>query len=97
MPLVASAFIEWPNQASHSRTFDRVIAAPEDIGLVFTGAANLFGSNQNLGFRSDLGATISIAQFGTTAMPSAVPEPGTLVLLALGGFAFVSGRPGLGR
>jgi hypothetical protein len=72
--LLAENFVEWPNQAAHTKTFAEVLAAPEDIGLVF---ADGFTSNSTLGFSGS--GTISVDNFGT------VPEPMTLGLLGLGG------------
>jgi hypothetical protein len=83
MPLLAGNFIEWPDSASHSRTFDQVIAAPEDIGLFFTGASGLFNDQQSLGFKSKDGAKISITNFGTVFTAGNVPEPLSLVLCTL--------------
>jgi hypothetical protein len=89
--LLSANFIEWPNQASHSKTFDQVIAAPDDIGLVFSGA---FTSNSTLGFSGwgtvmldNFGAILSHRHDGdddSSELP-AVPEPATLAFLAAGG------------
>jgi len=78
--LVAANFLEWPNQASHSKTFDQVIAAPDDIGLLFSGN---FTSNSTLGFAGS--GTIKIDNFGAVNRPASVPEPATIALLAAGG------------
>jgi len=90
--LVAANFLEWPNQASHSLTFDQVIAAPEDIGLVFSGN---FTSNSTLGFSGS--GTLLIDNFGAVprdsngdsngplAMSIGTPEPAALAFLAVGG------------
>ena len=83
--LVAANFLEWPNQAAHSKTFEQVLAAPDDIGLVFCGA---FTSNSTLGFSGS--GTVLIDNFGVVnavdhrATMMATPEPATLVLLACG-------------
>ena len=74
--LLEENFIEWPNRASHSRTFAQVVAAPEDVGLVF---ADNFTSNSTLGFTGT--GTIHIDNFGT------IPEPSSLVLLVTSGLA----------
>lgn len=81
--MLAANFIEWPNSAAHSRTFAQVISAPEDIGLIFTGASSAFGDNSTLGFKSSGGATISITNFGSVLATGNVPEPTSLVLCAL--------------
>lgn len=90
--LEAANFMEWPNQTSHSMTFDQVIAAPQDIGLVFSGN---FTSNSTLGFSGS--GTLLIDNFGavsrdsddkgkgTLAMSIASPEPATLAFLLAGG------------
>ncbi|MCX5682739.1 MAG: PEP-CTERM sorting domain-containing protein [Planctomycetota bacterium] len=82
--LVAANFLEWPNQAAHSKTFEQVLAAPDDIGLVFSGA---FTSNSTLGFSGS--GTILIDNFGVVGNDNratmATPEPATLALLACGG------------
>ncbi len=67
--LVAANFVEWPNQASHTKTFAEVIAAPEDIGLVF---ADGFTSNSTLGFSSINGATIHVDNFGVVPLPASI-------------------------
>ena len=69
-------FIEWPNQNTGSQTFAQVAAAPEWIGLVLTDS--VFTNNDNLGFQSTAGATISVDNFG------AVPIPGAVWLLGSG-------------
>lgn len=81
----AANFLLWPNQASRNKTFGQVIAAPEDIGVIFTDGADRFTSNKYLGFSSLGGATIYLDNFGTfgPAM-ECVPEPATLVLLIMG-------------
>ena len=76
--LLQTNFILWPNQNAGNKSFAQVIAAPEDIGLVFADSAGNFGNNAMLGFSGN--ATISIDNFGTV-----VPEPTTLGLLAAGG------------
>jgi hypothetical protein len=80
--LAAGNFLEWPNQAAHSRTFEQVLAAPEDIGLVFSGA---FTSNSTLGFSGS--GTILIDNFGAVDRRATMstPEPAALALLACGG------------
>jgi hypothetical protein len=78
--LLAANFEEWPNQAAHTMTFDQVIAAPQDMGLVFAG--NLT-SNTTLGFTGS-GTTLMLDNFGTV---STVPEPATIGLLGLGSLA----------
>jgi hypothetical protein len=89
--LVAANFVEWPNQAAHSETFDQVIAAPDDIGLVFCGN---FTSNSTLGFAG--AGTINIDNFGAVdgSAHAIMPEPATLSLLALGGLAAIVRRRG---
>lgn len=72
--LLAANFITWPNQNAGTESFADVIAAPNDIGLVF---ADEFASNASLGFSGS--GTISVDNFGT------VPEPGTLTLFGLAG------------
>jgi len=76
--LIAANFQIWPNQNAGTKTFAQVIAAPEDIGLVF---ADGFTSNTTLGFTGS--GTIGVDNFGT------VPEPLTLSLLGLGGLALL--------
>jgi len=85
--LLSANFIRWPNQDSNNRTFDQVITAPEDIGLVFSGN---FTSNSTLGFSGS--GTISIDNFGAVSSPPvssfsmmATPEPATIALLVFGG------------
>jgi hypothetical protein len=84
--LLSANFIRWPNQDSNNRTFDQVIAAPEDIGLTFCGN---FTSNSTLGFSGS--GTISIDNFGAVNNPGsnssmiATPEPATVALLVFGG------------
>ncbi|MGA2060352.1 MAG: PEP-CTERM sorting domain-containing protein [Thermoguttaceae bacterium] len=77
--LDAANFEVWPNQNAGSETFAQIIAAPDDIGLVF---ADGFTNNANLGFTGS--GTISVDNFGTV-----VPEPGTLTLLSLAGLAMI--------
>lgn len=85
--LVAANFLEWPNQASHSKTFDQVIAAPDDIGLLFSGN---FTSNSTLGFTGS--GSIAIDNFGAVGRPASVPEPAAIALLATGGVWLLAWR-----
>jgi len=88
--LVASNFLEWPNRATHGKTFDEVIANPTDMGLVFAGGRGPLPSNRTLGLSSTHGAILSVDNFGTICQD--VPEPGTLALLGLGGAGMVFRR-----
>jgi len=80
--LVAANFLEWPNQAAHNRTFDQVIAAPEDIGLVFSGD---FTSNGTLGFTGS--GSVGVDNLGAIDKHAVtpIPEPATLAFLVFGG------------
>jgi hypothetical protein len=92
--MISSNFIRWPISDSKSKTFDQVIANPEDIGLVFTGASNTFTRTSTLGFASSRGASISIDNFGTVGGGGgAVPEPAT-ILFVLGTIPFIGKRKG---
>jgi hypothetical protein len=71
--LLAANFIAWPNQSANSMTFDQVVAAPEDIGLVF---ADGFTNNATLGFIGS--GMISVDNFGV------VPEPSSIIALVGG-------------
>jgi hypothetical protein len=75
--LLAANFLAWPNQNAGTKTFAQIVAAPEDIGLVFADGVNTFASNSMLGFAGS--GTAMIDNFGT------VPEPVTMALLGLGG------------
>jgi hypothetical protein len=77
--LAASNFQVWPNQGSYNRTFDQVIAAPEDIGLVFCGN---FTTNSTLGVSGS--GTVMVDNFGATRAEGAIPEPASLAVLGLG-------------
>jgi hypothetical protein len=78
--VLASNFIEWPNQNTGSQTFAQVMADYDDIGLVFADGAANFGNNAYLGFSSSGGATLRVDNFGS----SAVPLPGAVLLLGAG-------------
>jgi hypothetical protein len=78
--LLVANFIEWPNQAAHNKTFGQIIAAPEDIGLVFSGN---FTGNTTLGFTGS--GRLMLDNFGTVNhLISTIPEPATIGLLGLG-------------
>ena len=79
--LTADNFLIWPNQSSGSKTFANVIANPDDIGLIFTGAASDFEYSESLGFSGK--GTVSIDNFG------AVPEPATLCMLGIGAIGVI--------
>jgi hypothetical protein len=85
IPLVQSDWLLWPNQNTGSKTFAQIVAAPEDMGLVFADSVASFGNNATLGFSGT--ATISIDNFGTV-----VPEPATMAFLALGGIGMLVRR-----
>lgn len=72
--LLAANFIQWPNLNAGTKTFAQIIAAPEDIGLVFSEG---FTNNATLGFTGS--GEIGVDNFGT------VPEPSSLIAL-FGGF-----------
>lgn len=82
--LTSANFIQWPVEIAGLKTFDEIIAAPEDIGLVFVDGAGCLGISTQMGFSSDAGATIFVDNFGV------VPEPATICLLGLGGLALLS-------
>jgi len=79
VPLTEDSFIRWPSGAV-GMTFDQILAAPEDIGLVFTGDSSLLEHLWALGFRGTVGSTIYIDNFGIVPLPGAV----VLGLLGLG-------------
>ncbi|MDD4888846.1 MAG: fibronectin type III domain-containing protein [Phycisphaerae bacterium] len=62
--LLAGNFLEWPNQAAHSKTFDQVIAHPEDIGVFFTGDSGHFANNAWLGLSGAAGTILGLDNFG---------------------------------
>lgn len=75
--LDAANFEEWPNQAAHTKSFNEVVAACEDLGLVF---ADGFTSNSTLGFSGQ--GRVLVDNFGTTVSP--IPEPATMGVIGLG-------------
>jgi hypothetical protein len=84
--LLAANFIEWPNQASYNKTFAQVIAAPQDMGLVFSGN---FTSNTTLGFTGK--GTLMLDNFGTVTIGT-IPEPATICLLGIGALSLLRKR-----
>lgn len=84
--LTEDNFIQWPNQVAGIKTFDEIVANPDDIGLVFCN--DNFADNTQLGFSSTEGATIYVDNFGT------VPEPATICLLGLGTLGLLRKRRG---
>jgi hypothetical protein len=87
--LVAANFLEWPNQASHSKTFDQVVATPDDLGLVFCGG---FTSNSTLGFTGSGSIAIDNFGAGNNRSTTSVPEPAAIALLATGGVWLLAWR-----
>ncbi len=91
--LLSQNFVRWPNGDAQSRSFQQVIAHPDDIGLVFTGGCGQFGNNGCLGFSSAQGATFRLDNFGAVpASATGVPEPGAACLLCLGSLAMTARR-----
>jgi hypothetical protein len=89
--LLAANFLAWPNQAVGNRTFEQVIAAPEDIGLVFSGG---FTNNATLGVSGS--GWFMIDNFGVITPPlgtADLPEPATLAFLGVGLAMVLAGRP----
>ncbi|MFA5872190.1 MAG: PEP-CTERM sorting domain-containing protein [Parcubacteria group bacterium] len=79
--VAAANFLAWPNQNAGNLTFAQVMSTYNDIGLVFADGANNLNNNNYLGFSSLNGATVRVDNFGSA---SAVPVPGTLLLLSSG-------------
>ena len=78
--LLAANFETWPNQNAGTLSFAQVIAAPQDIGLVFT---DDFTANSQLGFTGS--GAIGVDNFGTV-----VPEPSSLALLFSAGLGMLA-------
>jgi hypothetical protein len=84
IPVISADFAAWPGQTG-TTSFAYVAANPVYVGLVFTSADFLTGSNginiNTQGLISANGATISVDNFGT---PSPAPIPAGVWLLGSG-------------
>ncbi len=78
-----SNFLEWPNRAAHSKSFDEILANPQDIGVFFTDSSDHFRCNNYLGLNGSCSAVVNLDNFGTVES-AAVPEPAMFLLLGLG-------------
>jgi hypothetical protein len=86
--LLAENFIEWPNQAANNKTFAQIIAAPQDIGVVFSGN---FTSNTTLGFTGS--GRLMLDNFGAVyEHVGTIPEPATVGLLGFGALVLLRKR-----
>jgi hypothetical protein len=75
VPLTIENFVQWPYDIAGNKTFEEIVAAPEDIGIIFVGD---FTNLASFGLRSSDGAIVYFDNFGL------VPVPGAVVLGLIG-------------